>query len=150
VSPNVEFLNNSLTSRSQLLKCKEILLNLQRQLVLLSKMLIHRYYEILTSMMVGVLILLIDSEAEPDAEDQTNLHRHARYNAQEAIALARQRAQQFDTQSALDRKTNEALRLAKAQAHIRGDDELGSGSSSTPLVDCTFFPVIKTKSNNVP
>ncbi|KAG2108537.1 P-loop containing nucleoside triphosphate hydrolase protein, partial [Suillus clintonianus] len=71
-----------------------------------------------------------------DDEDQTNLHRHARHNAQEAIALARQRAQQFDTQAALDRKTNEALKLAKAQAHIRDDDESGlSGASNTPLVD---------------
>ncbi|KAG2108350.1 DNA-binding domain-containing protein [Suillus clintonianus] len=69
-----------------------------------------------------------------DRLDQTNLHRHARHNAQEAIALARQRAQQFDTQAALDRKTNEALKLAKAQAHIRDDDESGlSGASNTPL-----------------
>ncbi|KAH7931126.1 hypothetical protein BV22DRAFT_1137807 [Leucogyrophana mollusca] len=62
--------------------------------------------------------------------------KHARHNAQEAIALAKQRAQHFDTQAALERKTNEALRLAKAQAHIRDDDESGpSGSSSAPLVD---------------
>ncbi|KAH7909117.1 SNF2 family N-terminal domain-containing protein [Hygrophoropsis aurantiaca] len=71
-----------------------------------------------------------------DDEDQTNLHRHARHNAQEAIALAKQRAQHFDTQTALERKTNEALRLAKAQAHIRDDDEsVPTGSSSAPLVD---------------
>lgn len=75
-------------------------------------------------------------EIDFDDEDQTNLHRHARHNAQEAIALARQRAQQFDVQAALDRKTNEALKLAKAQAHIRDDDESGlSGTSNTPLVD---------------
>ncbi|KAG1755152.1 SNF2 family N-terminal domain-containing protein, partial [Suillus paluster] len=75
-------------------------------------------------------------EIDFDDEDQTNLHRHARHNAQEAIALARVRAQQFDTQAALDRKTNEALKLAKAQAHIRDDDESGpSGASNTPLVD---------------
>ncbi|KAF9240898.1 P-loop containing nucleoside triphosphate hydrolase protein [Melanogaster broomeanus] len=66
-------------------------------------------------------------EIDFDDEDQTNLHRHARHNAQEAIALAKQRAQQFDTQAALDRKTNEALKLAKAQAHIRDDDESTSG-----------------------
>lgn len=43
-------------------------------------------------------------------------------------------------QAALDRKTNEALKLAKAQAHIRDDDESGfSGTSNTPLVDCKFF-----------
>ncbi|KAG1843860.1 SNF2 family N-terminal domain-containing protein [Suillus tomentosus] len=75
-------------------------------------------------------------EIDFDDEDQTNLHRHALHNAQEAIALARQRAQQFDVQAALDRKTNEALKLAKAQAHIRDDDESGlSGTSNTPLVD---------------
>ncbi|KAL0072093.1 putative DNA helicase ino80 [Marasmius tenuissimus] len=50
-----------------------------------------------------------------DDEDQTNLYRHARYNAQEAIAAARQRAEEFDTQAALERKTNEAIKLAKEQ-----------------------------------
>ena len=70
-------------------------------------------------------------------EDQTNIHRHARRNAQEAIALARRRAQDFDTQAALERKTNEALKLAKGQAHIRDDGERASasGASGTPLVD---------------
>ncbi|KAF5377629.1 hypothetical protein D9615_005291 [Tricholomella constricta] len=71
-----------------------------------------------------------------DDEDQTNLHRHARHNAQEAIALAKQRAQQFDTQAALERKTNEALKLAKAQAHIHDDgEEPASEPSKAPLVD---------------
>lgn len=64
------------------------------------------------------------------------MHRHARRNAQEAIALARRRAQDFDTQAALERKTNEALKLAKGQAHIRDDGEHASGSGTgTPLVD---------------
>lgn len=77
-------------------------------------------------------------------EDSTNLHRHARHNAQEAIALAKHRAQQFDAQAALERKTNQALELAKAQAHIRDEsEERGDGPSSSkdkaPLVDreCT-------------
>lgn len=49
--------------------------------------------------------------------------------------MAKQRAQQFDTQAALERKTNEALKLAKAQAHVRDDaDDLG-GPSKRPLVD---------------
>ncbi len=44
----------------------------------------------------------------------------------------------FDTQAALDRKTNEALALAKAQAHIRDDDEeSGKDKSGTGLVDRT-------------
>ena len=67
------------------------------------------------------------------SEDQTNLHQHARHNAQEAIALARQRAQDFDARAALERKTNEALRLAKGQAHLRDEDEQTEGA---PLVDC--------------
>lgn len=66
-------------------------------------------------------------------EDSTNLHRHARQNAQEAISLARERALQFDAQAALERKTNEALKLAKAQAHIH---EAPVPSTSAPLVDC--------------
>ncbi|KAI0961394.1 hypothetical protein AcV7_000503 [Taiwanofungus camphoratus] len=72
-----------------------------------------------------------------DDEDQTNIHRHARHNAQAAIALAKRKAQDFDTQAALERKTNEALRLARRQAHIRDETIEGenSGSSSTPLVD---------------
>lgn len=71
-------------------------------------------------------------------DDHTNLHRHARNNAQVAIALAKRKALDFDTQAALERKTNEALKLAKRQAHIRGDEDVegtGTGSSSTPLVD---------------
>lgn len=69
-----------------------------------------------------------------DEEDQTNLHRLARHNAQEAIALAKQRAQDFDTQAALERKTNEALRLAKGQAHLRQWDETQE-KDGAPLVD---------------
>lgn len=73
-------------------------------------------------------------------EDQTNLHHHARLNAQEAIDLARQRAQQFDTQAALERKTNEALKLAKGQAHVRDDNEEQTNPNGTSLlVDCTYF-----------
>lgn len=69
-------------------------------------------------------------------DDPTNLHRHAKLNAQEAIALAKQRAQQFDTQAALERKTNEALKLAKAQAHIYEDtDDPSPASVRAPLVD---------------
>ena len=74
------------------------------------------------------------------SEDQTNLHRHARHNAQEAIALARSRAQEFDNQASLDRKTNEAVKLAKVQAHILDDSEReASGTPGAPLVDCKFF-----------
>ncbi|KAI0068403.1 hypothetical protein BV25DRAFT_1818814 [Artomyces pyxidatus] len=70
-----------------------------------------------------------------DDADHTNLHRHARHNAQEAVALARKRAQAFDTQAALERKTNEALQLAKSQAHLRDPEDVQTGSSTTPLVD---------------
>ncbi|THV04816.1 hypothetical protein K435DRAFT_648606 [Dendrothele bispora CBS 962.96] len=52
-----------------------------------------------------------------DDDDQTNLYRHARHNAQEAIAMARKRAEQFDEQAALERKTNEAIKLAKEQGY---------------------------------
>jgi DNA helicase INO80 len=67
------------------------------------------------------------------------LHLHARHNAQEAISLAKQRAQQFDAQSALERKTNEALKLAKAQAHIHDDANDEPMEAAAPLVDCMFF-----------
>ena len=67
------------------------------------------------------------------------MHRHARNNAQAAIALAKKRAQEFDTQAALERKTNEALKLAKRQAHIRADEDVDTGvPSGTPLVDRTY------------
>ena len=75
-------------------------------------------------------------------EDQTNLRRHAARNAQDAIALARERAQAFDAQAALDRKTNEALSLAKGQARVGDEDVEGSSatpgpaSASGPLIDC--------------
>lgn len=72
-------------------------------------------------------------------EDETNMHRHARNNAQNAIVLAKRRAQDFDTQAALERKTNEALKLAKRQAHIRADEDVEMpGGSGTPLVDRTY------------
>jgi chromatin-remodeling ATPase INO80 len=68
------------------------------------------------------------------------MHRHARRNAQEALALARRRAEDFDALTTLDRKTNEALKLAKGQAHIRDEEELSGHepaptSSGAPLVD---------------
>ena len=55
------------------------------------------------------------------------------------MTLARERAQQFDIQAALERKTNEALKLAKAQAHIHengGVEESMAGPPKAPLVDC--------------
>ncbi len=58
-------------------------------------------------------------------EDQTNLLRHARANAQEALALARARALEFDNQV----KTNEALKLTKTQAHLRDEPETVEGTS---------------------
>jgi DNA helicase INO80 len=73
-------------------------------------------------------------------EDQTNLHRHAAKNAQDAIALARERAQAFDAQAALDRQTNEALLLTKAQARTRDED--GEGSSATPGPASTSGPIV--------
>lgn len=75
------------------------------------------------------------------ADDETNIYRHARRNAQEAIAMAKRKAQDFDVQSALERKTNEAMKLAKGQAHIRSEEEAVEGSAGaptgtgTPLVD---------------
>lgn len=48
--------------------------------------------------------------------------------------MAKRKAVDFDAQAALDRKTNEALKLAKGQAHIRDDDSVGAGNG-TPLVD---------------
>ncbi|KAL0951029.1 hypothetical protein HGRIS_007769 [Hohenbuehelia grisea] len=76
-------------------------------------------------------------EIDFNEEDKTNLYLHARHNAEEAISLAKERAQAFDTQAALERKTNEAIKLAKAQAHIRDDaEEITEGpTTKAPLVD---------------
>ncbi|TFK30564.1 DNA ATP-dependent helicase [Coprinopsis marcescibilis] len=75
-------------------------------------------------------------EIDFDNEDNTNLLLHAQANAHEAIAAAKHRVQQFDTQAALERKTNEALKLAQGQAHIRdNNDDLGGPSERAPLVD---------------
>ncbi|KAF8622243.1 hypothetical protein AX15_007182 [Amanita polypyramis BW_CC] len=83
--------------------------------------------------------LLSLQEINFDDADPTNLHRHARLNAQEAIALARERAQQFDTQVALER-ANQAMKLAKGQAQTRSQAEgIDATGPSTldqgPLVD---------------
>ena len=74
-------------------------------------------------------------EIDFDDEDTTNLHAHARRNAEEAIALAKSRAEDFDSQVALERK---AAELVKAQAHLRGEEELvDTGEKpAKPLVDC--------------
>lgn len=78
-------------------------------------------------------------EIDFDDEDETNIYRHARHNAQEAIALAKRRAEDFDTQAALLRKTNEALKLAKGHSRVREEESTeATGSSTTPLVDCEF------------
>lgn len=68
-----------------------------------------------------------------DDDDSTNIHRHARRNAQEAIEMARQRAQQFDNQAALERQTNEAMKRTAVQS----TDSANSATlpSQTPLVD---------------
>ncbi|OJT09488.1 hypothetical protein TRAPUB_14022 [Trametes pubescens] len=70
-----------------------------------------------------------------DDEDESNMQRHARHNAQAAIAMAKKKAQEFDTQASLERKTNEALKLAKRQAHIHAEETVEGSSSGTPLVD---------------
>jgi hypothetical protein len=71
-----------------------------------------------------------------EAADHTNLHRHAHRNAQEAVVLAKRRVQAFDAQVALERKTNQALQLAKNQAHVRDDEEDEEQPGRAPLVDC--------------
>ena len=82
---------------------------------------------------------------ERDAEDETNIYQHARRNAQEAISLAKQKAQDFDTQAALERKTNEALKLAKAQAHLRTEETVDDGATSAnPLVDCKLHSTLRS------
>jgi len=50
--------------------------------------------------------------------------------------LAKKRVQAFDAQIALERKTNQALQLAKNQAHVRDDEEEHVQSERAPLVDC--------------
>lgn len=76
-------------------------------------------------------------------EDQTNLHRHAARNAHDAIILARERAQAFDVQAAIDRKANEALSRARVVDNDEEDAEgylgtAGSMSTTAPIVDCEW------------
>jgi len=52
--------------------------------------------------------------------------------------LAKKRVQAFDAQIALERKTNQALQLAKSQAHVRDDEEEQTQLEKTPLVDCMY------------
>jgi DNA helicase INO80 len=72
-----------------------------------------------------------------DDDDETNLYRHASRNAQGAIAAAIAKAATFDKESALERKTNEAIKLAKAQAHVRDDAtpeaDVGEGGGTNLL-----------------
>ncbi len=52
------------------------------------------------------------------------------------MTLAKKRVQAFDAQIALERKTNQALQLAKIQAHVRDDEEEQKQPATVPLVDC--------------
>jgi DNA helicase INO80 len=69
-----------------------------------------------------------------------NLLRHARYNAQEAIALAQQRAKQFDLQAASDRKTIESLQAAKDLKAFVIQKDSSPPEPSAPLMDRKSFP----------
>lgn len=51
------------------------------------------------------------------------------------MVLAKKRVQAFDAQVALERKTNQALQLAKNQAHVRDDEEEQEQPGKAPLVD---------------
>lgn len=53
--------------------------------------------------------------------------------------LAKKRVQAFDAQIALERKTNQALQLAKNQAHVRDDEEEQEQPARAPLVDRMNF-----------
>jgi len=55
------------------------------------------------------------------------------------VVLAKKRVQAFDAQVALERKTNQALQLAKNQAHVRDDEEEQNQSAKAPLVDRMHF-----------
>jgi DNA helicase INO80 len=86
------------------------------------------------SMTVSILVTIaVTFGPTSSAEDNTNLHRHAMQNAQEAIALAKQRAEQFDAQAAIERKTNEALKLAKSQSRVHEDSLEEGQTDEAPL-----------------
>lgn len=53
--------------------------------------------------------------------------------------LAKKRVQAFDAQIALERKTSQALQLAKNQAHVRDDEEEQKQPVKAPLVDRMHF-----------
>ena len=55
------------------------------------------------------------------------------------MVLAKKRVQAFDAQIALERKTNQALQLAKNQAHVRDDEEEQKEPTKAPLVDRMHF-----------
>ncbi len=71
------------------------------------------------------------------------MYRHARHNAQEAIALAKQKAEEFDAHAARERKNNETNQLVKSQLQDQADGEAEvdgeTGTSSAPLLDRTSF-----------
>jgi chromatin-remodeling ATPase INO80 len=53
--------------------------------------------------------------------------------------LAKQRAEQFDTQAALDRKTNESHQIARELTRVRAEAQASSEPSGASLVDRTLF-----------
>jgi len=68
-----------------------------------------------------------------------NLRRHAARNAQDAIARARERAQAFDYQTALDRKANEGLVDGgdDEKVEVDGEESVMAGpATAAPIMDC--------------
>lgn len=66
------------------------------------------------------------------------MQNHARAIARETMEATILKAKEFDNQTALQRKMNEASRLAKSQAHIRDETPEtleGVDASTKPLVD---------------
>ncbi|KAL0954286.1 hypothetical protein HGRIS_005414 [Hohenbuehelia grisea] len=54
---------------------------------------------------------------------------------EEAISLVKERAEAFDPQAALERKTNEAIKLAHAHIHDDAEEITEGPSTKAPLVD---------------
>lgn len=83
----------------------------------------------------GMLVASIGScsslTLRSNSADTTNLHRHARRNAQDAVAKALQKASEFDQGVAEDRKKQEAKAAAKGKATVP--------APAPAPVDCQFF-----------
>jgi chromatin-remodeling ATPase INO80 len=76
-------------------------------------------------------------------EDKTNLYRHAKRNAQEAINQAKLRAEEFDVQASIERNATGAVKVQTDSRESLETNFKEGGKESSLLMDRKVFAILK-------